>query len=86
MAGDTIYAEVRQQRPPRRRHRIHLHRIDAPENPQPYNPDAAQCLDNTIARSSRLFAYVTCESAPHGRPIAIPHHVVINDSRQERRK
>ena len=45
MAGATIYAEVRQQRPPRRRHRIRLHRIDAPENPQPYGPDPAQCLE-----------------------------------------
>ena len=85
MAGDNIYAEVRQQRPPRRRHRIRLHDIDAPENPQPYNPDASQRLDNTIARSNRLFAYVTCESAPQGRPIATLHHRVINNSRPERR-
>ena len=68
MAGDTIYAKARQQRPPRRRHRIRLHHIDAPENPQPYGPDAAQRLDNTIARYNRLFAYVTCESAPTEAP------------------
>ena len=79
--GDTIYAEVRQERPPRRRHRIRLHGIDAPENPQPYGPEAAQYLDNMIARSNRLFAYVTCESDFYGRPVAILHNGVINDSR-----
>ena len=78
--GDTVDVTVAEERPPRQRHRLRLHGIDAPELAQPYGPEAAQYLDNMMARPSRLFASITQESDYYGRPIAILHHGNPNNS------
>ena len=78
--GDTVAVTVAEERPPRRRHRLRLHGIDAPELAQPYGPEAAQYLDNMMARAGRVFALITQESDYYGRPVAILHNGNPNDS------
>ena len=79
--GDTIDAEVKQEYPPRRRHRIRLHGIDTPEITQPHGPDAAQHLRNLLrANPSPLYAYITDASDRYGRAVAILHQSNIFES------
>lgn len=78
--GDTVAVAVAGERPPRRRHRLRLHGIDAPELAQPYGPEAAQYLDNMMARAWPVFALITQASDYYGRPVAILHHGNPNNS------
>ena len=70
--GDAIHAEVAEEYHPRKRHRIRLHGIDAPELAQPYGPESAQYLLNMMGNDP-VYAYITQDSDAYDRAVAILH-------------